>query len=76
MGRLIYNKGSAWDANKKWRTIYNTNLNDFIFSWAFIDVNIFYSDVSQELDKIVEYELKMGGVLLHPTFSGGKEKDK
>lgn len=30
----------------------------------------------QELDKIVEYELKMGGVLLHPTFSGGKEKDK
>lgn len=30
----------------------------------------------QELDKIVEYELKIGGVLLHPTFSGGKEKDK
>ncbi len=30
----------------------------------------------QELDKIVDYELKIGGVLLHPTFSGGKEKDK
>lgn len=36
-----------------------------ILNWAF-----------QELDKIVEYELKIGGVLLHPTFSGGKEKDK
>ncbi len=35
-----------------------------------------HSSNQQELDKIVEYELKMGGVLLHPTFSGGKEKDK
>lgn len=30
----------------------------------------------QELDKIVAYELKTGGVLLHPIFGGGKEKDK
>lgn len=32
--------------------------------------------VFQELDKIVMYELKTGGVLLHPIFGGGKEKDK
>lgn len=31
---------------------------------------------SQELDQIVAYELKTGGVLLHPIFGGGKEKDK
>lgn len=44
----------------------------------FLNVELFvsYSSKQQELDKIVEYELKMGGVLLHPTFSGGKEKDK
>lgn len=35
------------------------------------NVNVF-----QELDKIVMYELKTGGVLLHPIFGGGKEKDK
>uniref|UniRef100_A0A5F8GKX7 Transcription initiation factor TFIID subunit 2 n=1 Tax=Monodelphis domestica TaxID=13616 RepID=A0A5F8GKX7_MONDO len=28
-----------------------------------------------ELDQIVAYELKTGGVLLHPIFGGGKEKD-
>jgi len=46
------------------------------YSLDFRRLKYFYSVVSQELDKIVEYELKMGGVLLHPTFSGGKEKDK
>ncbi|XP_049585994.1 transcription initiation factor TFIID subunit 2 isoform X1 [Syngnathus scovelli] len=38
-------------------------------------VNEYRHWIKEELDKIVEYELKMGGVLLHPTFSGGKEKD-
>ncbi|XP_061529597.1 transcription initiation factor TFIID subunit 2 isoform X1 [Phycodurus eques] len=38
-------------------------------------VNEYRHWIKKELDKIVEYELKMGGVLLHPTFSGGKEKD-
>lgn len=42
----------------------------------FLNAELFVSFNQQELDKIVEYELKMGGVLLHPTFSGGKEKDK
>lgn len=44
----------------------------------FLNAELFvcYSLNLQELDKIVDYELKMGGVLLHPTFSGGKEKDK
>lgn len=44
----------------------------------FLNAELFvcYSLNLQELDKIVEYELKIGGVLLHPTFSGGKEKDK
>lgn len=48
--------------NKLW---WNVPYQKFFFNWSF-----------QELDKIVEYELKIGGVLLHPTFSGGKEKDK
>ncbi|MED6249723.1 Transcription initiation factor TFIID subunit 2 [Ataeniobius toweri] len=39
-------------------------------------VNEYRHWIKEELDRIVEYELKMGGVLLHPTFSGGKEKDK
>uniref|UniRef100_A0A673FT94 Transcription initiation factor TFIID subunit 2-like n=1 Tax=Sinocyclocheilus rhinocerous TaxID=307959 RepID=A0A673FT94_9TELE len=38
-------------------------------------VNEYRHWIKEELEKIVEYELKMGGVLLHPTFSGGKEKD-
>ncbi|KAJ0065829.1 hypothetical protein NL108_000053, partial [Boleophthalmus pectinirostris] len=38
-------------------------------------VNEYRHWIKQELDRIVEYELKMGGVLLHPTFGGGKEKD-
>ncbi|PWA22538.1 hypothetical protein CCH79_00018170 [Gambusia affinis] len=38
-------------------------------------VNEYRHWIKEELDRIVEYELKMGGVLLHPTFSGGKEKD-
>uniref|UniRef100_A0A3Q2XJK1 Transcription initiation factor TFIID subunit 2 n=1 Tax=Hippocampus comes TaxID=109280 RepID=A0A3Q2XJK1_HIPCM len=38
-------------------------------------VNEYRHWIKEELDKIVDYELKMGGVLLHPTFSGGKEKD-
>lgn len=41
-----------------------------------VELFVSYSSNQQELDTIVEYELKMGGVLLHPTFSGGKEKDK
>ncbi|KAJ7405005.1 TATA-box binding protein associated factor 2 [Willisornis vidua] len=39
-------------------------------------VNEYRHWIKQELDKIVAYELKTGGVLLHPIFGGGKEKDK
>uniref|UniRef100_A0A8C7LC32 Transcription initiation factor TFIID subunit 2 n=1 Tax=Oncorhynchus kisutch TaxID=8019 RepID=A0A8C7LC32_ONCKI len=38
-------------------------------------VNQYRHWIKEELDKMVEYELKMGGVLLHPTFGGGKDKD-
>uniref|UniRef100_A0A672LV18 Transcription initiation factor TFIID subunit 2 n=1 Tax=Sinocyclocheilus grahami TaxID=75366 RepID=A0A672LV18_SINGR len=38
-------------------------------------VNEYRHWIKEELDTIVDYELKIGGVLLHPTFSGGKEKD-
>ncbi|KAJ8394656.1 hypothetical protein AAFF_G00044590 [Aldrovandia affinis] len=38
-------------------------------------VNEYRHWIKEELDKIVEYELKTGGVLLHPTFCGTKEKD-
>ncbi|XP_061737606.1 transcription initiation factor TFIID subunit 2 isoform X2 [Nerophis ophidion] len=38
-------------------------------------VNEYRHWIREELHKIVEYELKMGGVLLHPTFIGVKEKD-
>ncbi|KAF7246909.1 Transcription initiation factor TFIID subunit 2 [Varanus komodoensis] len=39
-------------------------------------VNEYRHWIKEELDKIVLYELKTGGVLLHPIFGGGKEKDK
>lgn len=39
-------------------------------------VNEYRHWIKEELDKIVAYELKTGGVLLHPIFGGGKEKDK
>ncbi|XP_054946999.1 transcription initiation factor TFIID subunit 2 isoform X9 [Physeter macrocephalus] len=38
-------------------------------------VNEYRHWIKEELDKIVAYELKTGGVLLHPIFGGGKEKD-
>ncbi|MGH0148697.1 UNVERIFIED_CONTAM: hypothetical protein FKN15_013567 [Acipenser sinensis] len=38
-------------------------------------VNEYRHWIKEELDKIVDYELKTGGVLLHPIFAGGKEKD-
>uniref|UniRef100_A0ACB8FEN1 Transcription initiation factor TFIID subunit 2 n=1 Tax=Sphaerodactylus townsendi TaxID=933632 RepID=A0ACB8FEN1_9SAUR len=38
-------------------------------------VNEYRHWIKEELDKIVVYELKTGGVLLHPIFGGGKEKD-
>ncbi|TRZ16722.1 hypothetical protein HGM15179_010371 [Zosterops borbonicus] len=38
-------------------------------------VNEYRHWIKQELDQIVAYELKTGGVLLHPIFGGGKEKD-
>lgn len=52
-----------WHLLKQFEVFYKYELD---FSFFFL----------KELDKIVEYELQMGGVLLHPTFSGGKEKDK
>uniref|UniRef100_A0A6I8S9I2 Transcription initiation factor TFIID subunit 2 n=1 Tax=Xenopus tropicalis TaxID=8364 RepID=A0A6I8S9I2_XENTR len=38
-------------------------------------VNQYRHWIKDELDTIVAYELKTGGVLLHPIFSSGKEKD-
>ncbi|KAM4864852.1 LOW QUALITY PROTEIN: transcription initiation factor TFIID subunit 2-like, partial [Thomomys bottae] len=38
-------------------------------------INEYRHWIKEELDKIVAYERKTGGVLLHPIFGGGKEKD-
>uniref|UniRef100_A0A8C2UU57 Transcription initiation factor TFIID subunit 2 n=1 Tax=Chinchilla lanigera TaxID=34839 RepID=A0A8C2UU57_CHILA len=38
-------------------------------------VNEYHHWIKEELDEIVAYELKSGGVLLHPIFGGGNEKD-
>lgn len=38
-------------------------------------VNEYCYWIKEELDRIVVYELKMGGVLLYFIFGGGKEKD-
>uniref|UniRef100_A0A4W3IXD8 Transcription initiation factor TFIID subunit 2 n=1 Tax=Callorhinchus milii TaxID=7868 RepID=A0A4W3IXD8_CALMI len=38
-------------------------------------VNEYRHWIKEELDRIVEYELRTGGVLLHPTLTGVKEKE-
>ncbi|XP_041045460.1 transcription initiation factor TFIID subunit 2 isoform X5 [Carcharodon carcharias] len=38
-------------------------------------VNEYRHWIKEELDKIVDYELRTGGVLLHPIFTGVKEKE-
>ncbi|KAJ1193875.1 hypothetical protein NDU88_003171 [Pleurodeles waltl] len=38
-------------------------------------VNQYRDWIKEELDQMVIYELKTGGVLLHPTFAVGKEKE-